>query len=100
MSELLTLALVLSLDVNCSVESASVSGSGRYGSCPTWLYLSEEGQCTCGSSLGIIMMCDNDTQEAKILWAFCLTFLRIQVNLLLVAVSMHKMVIAIIVCCM
>ena len=43
------------------------------GSCPTWLYPSEEGKCICGTSLGDIIVCNNETQEVIIQRSFCLT---------------------------
>ena len=43
------------------------------GACPTWLYLSEKGWCTCGSSVHDVMTCDNETQEVSIRRSFCLT---------------------------
>ena len=42
-------------------------------SCPTWLYHSEEGWCTCGSSLLNVVLCNNETQDVSILSPFCLT---------------------------
>ena len=42
-------------------------------SCPTWLYLSEEGWCTCGSSIHDVIICNNETQEVSIHRSFCLT---------------------------
>ena len=42
-------------------------------SCPTWLYLSEEGWCTCGSSLLNVIMCNNISQQVGIQNSFCLT---------------------------
>ena len=41
--------------------------------CPTWLHLSEEGWCVCGSSLGYVNICNNETQQVSILRSFCLT---------------------------
>ena len=40
--------------------------------CPTWMYRSDR-ECTCGSSLINIIICDNHTQEVSILDSFCLT---------------------------
>ena len=42
-------------------------------SCPTWLYLSEEGWCTCGSRLLNVIICNNITQKVSVLNTFCLT---------------------------
>ena len=44
-------------------------------SCPTWFYLSEEGQCTCGSSLLYVIICSNTSQKVAIQDSFCLTSL-------------------------
>ena len=41
--------------------------------CPTWLYRSEEGWCTCGSSLLNVITCNNDTGEVGVQSSFCLT---------------------------
>ena len=43
------------------------------GSCPTRLYPSDEGRCTCGNNLGDIIVCNNETQEVIIQRSFCLT---------------------------
>ena len=42
-------------------------------SCPTWLYLSDEGWCTCGSSLLNKIICNNVSQTVGIDQSFCLT---------------------------
>ena len=42
-------------------------------SCPTWLYHSEEGWCSCGSSLHGDIICNNFTQEVSIFRSLCLT---------------------------
>ena len=47
-------------------------GFHNNSTCPTWMYRSE-GECTCGSSLINIIVCDNHTQEVSILDSFCLT---------------------------
>ena len=41
--------------------------------CHTWLYPSGDGQCLCGSSLGTVVVCNNETQEVGVLAAYCLT---------------------------
>ena len=41
-------------------------------SCPTWLFSSED-RCICGSSLNMLIMCNNETQGVQVLWGFCLT---------------------------
>ena len=62
-----TFAIVLLFFTICCGES-----DGRNSSCPTWLFPSDDG-CACGSNLGVVMMCSNEMQEAKVLWGFCLT---------------------------
>ena len=61
------LATVLLFFTICCGES-----DGSNFSCPTWLFPSDDG-CACGSDLGVVMMCSNETQEAQALWGFCLT---------------------------
>ena len=56
-------------DSACSYPRAIASNE----SCPTWLYLSEEGLCTCGSSLLNVILCNNVSQEVGIMNSFCLT---------------------------
>ena len=63
------LVIVLALFVHVG-ESTLVSTNK---SCPTWLYLSEEGWCTCGSSLLNVIMCNNISQQVGIQNSFCLT---------------------------
>ena len=41
--------------------------------CHTWLYPSGDGQCLCGSSLGTVVVCNNETQEVGVLMSYCLT---------------------------
>ena len=53
----------------CDYERA-IAGSD---SCPTWLYLSEEGVCTCGSSLLNVILCNNASQQVAIQSSYCLT---------------------------
>ena len=43
------------------------------GPCHTWLYLSGDGHCLCGSSLGTVVVCNNETQEVGVLVQYCLT---------------------------
>ena len=43
------------------------------GSCPTWLYRSEEEKCVCGSRLLNVILCNNISQEVSIQNSFCLT---------------------------
>ena len=43
------------------------------GPCHTWLYPSGDGQCLCGSSLGTVVVCNNETQEVGVLMSYCLT---------------------------
>ena len=40
--------------------------------CHTWLYPSGYG-CLCGSSLGTVVVCNNETQEVGVLISYCLT---------------------------
>ena len=55
------------------------SGSLLQGSCSnnetcgTWLYRSEEGWCTCGSSIVNVITCNNQTGDVGIRDSFCLT---------------------------
>ena len=42
-------------------------------SCPTWLYRSEEGWCTCGSSLLNVILCNNVSQTVSVANSYCLT---------------------------
>ena len=51
----------------------SLSSCSSSESCPTWLYPSTEGWCTCGSSLLNVILCSNETQDVSILSSFCLT---------------------------
>ena len=41
--------------------------------CSTWLHPSGDGQCSCGPSLGTVVVCNNETQEVGVLSSFCLT---------------------------
>ena len=50
-----------------------VHASECNSSCATWLYLSQEGQCTCGSSLLNKIICNNVSQTVSIQNSFCLT---------------------------
>ena len=43
------------------------------GSCPTWLYHSEEGKCVCGSRLLNVILRNNISQKVSIQDTFCLT---------------------------
>ena len=43
------------------------------GPCHTWLYPSGDGHCLCGSSLGTVVVCNNETQEVGVLVQYCLT---------------------------
>ena len=63
--------LLTSLLVVIALTSWSSCSSNE--SCPTWLYRSEEGWCTCGSSLLNVILCNNETQDVRILSSFCLT---------------------------
>ena len=55
------------------ITLTSLSSCSSNESCPTWLYHSEEGWCTCGSSLLNVILCNNETQDVSILFPFCLT---------------------------
>ena len=63
--------LLTSLLVVIALTSLSSCSSDE--SCPTWLYHSEEGWCTCGNSLLNVILCNNETQDVSILSPFCLT---------------------------
>ena len=65
---LLTL-LIYSLKIMCSFASEDTGN----GSCPTWLYRSDQGQCVCGSGLLNVILCNNISQEVSIQDTFCLT---------------------------
>ena len=56
-----------------AISFIPLSSCSRNESCPTWLYHSEEGWCTCGSSLLNVILCNNETQGISILSPFCLT---------------------------
>ena len=64
-------ALLLGLLVFVSL--VSLCRSAEKESCPTWLYPSEEGWCTCGSSVRDVILCNNETQQVSIMKSFCLT---------------------------
>ena len=55
------------------ISLVSLSSCTSNESCPTWLYRSAEGWCTCGSSLLNVILCSNETQQVSILSSFCLT---------------------------
>ena len=38
-----------------------------------WLHPSGDGQCSCGPSLGTVVVCNNETQEVGVLGSYCLT---------------------------
>ena len=42
-------------------------------SCPTWLYPSGDGHCLCGSGLGTVIACNNETRQVGVLRTYCLT---------------------------
>ena len=56
-----------------AITLTSLSSCSSNVSCPTWLYRSEEGWCTCGNSLLNVILCNNETQDVSILSPFCLT---------------------------
>ena len=41
--------------------------------CTTWLHPSGDGQCSCGPSLGTVVVCNNETREVGVQRSFCLT---------------------------
>ena len=41
--------------------------------CTTWLHPSGDDQCSCGPSLGTVVVCNNETREVGVLGSFCLT---------------------------
>ena len=41
--------------------------------CSTWFHPAENGQCSCGSPLGTVVVCNNETQEVGILNTYCIT---------------------------
>ena len=53
----------------CSCKSDCSSNN----TCSTWLYHPDESWCKCGSDLGTVIVCNNDTQEVSILSSYCLT---------------------------
>ena len=69
MAAILLTLLVHSLKIVCSFASEDTGN----GSCPTWLYRSDQGQCVCGSRLLNVILCNNISQEVSIQNAFCLT---------------------------
>ena len=70
--EVLSLAIVILGYVAEGTCSFTVEDSSNM-SCPTWLYLSEQGQCTCGNSLLNVILCNNISQEVSVQDVFCLT---------------------------
>ena len=69
MAAILLTLLVHSLKIVCSFASEDTGN----GSCPTWLYRSDQGQCVCGSRLLNVILCNNISQEVSIQDTFCLT---------------------------
>ena len=60
--------------LSCVYESAySLPEEYRNTTCPTWLYQSKQGWCTCGSSLLNKILCSNISQEVSIDNSLCLT---------------------------
>ena len=53
----------------CSLAGEEMVNRSR----ATWLYHSDEGGCVCGSSLQNIILCNNISQEVRIVESFCLT---------------------------
>ena len=51
----------------------SVCACSTNESCPTWFFHSSDGECTCGSSITNLIVCNNETEEVYILSPFCLT---------------------------
>ena len=48
--------------------------SVAYGEpCPTWLHPSGDGECLCGVTLRIVVVCNNETQQVGVLSSYCLT---------------------------
>ena len=66
-------SLVLTVVVAVFVHASQCKTIATNSSCPTWLYLSDEGQCTCGSSLLNVLICSNVSQTVSIQNSFCLT---------------------------
>lgn len=64
----LSVVLVLCFDV---IFCGDIDNFRNF-SCPTWLFSSED-RCICGSSLNMLIMCNNETQGVQVLWGFCLT---------------------------
>ena len=64
-----TLVIVLAFFVHAS--ESTIESTNK--SCQTWLNLSEEGWCTCGSSLLNVIMCNNISQQVAVQKSFCLT---------------------------
>ena len=48
--------------------------------CPTWFYRYDKGRCRCGSSLGTVVVCNNETQEVSVLGSFCMTSISLHEN--------------------
>ena len=42
-------------------------------SCHTWLHPSGDGECLCGTTLGTVVVCNNETQQVGVLSSYCLT---------------------------
>ena len=43
------------------------------GNCTTWLHPLGDGQCSCGPTLGNVVVCNNETQKVGVLDSYCLT---------------------------
>ena len=50
-----------------------ISVSCAENNCSTWLHPSGDDQCSCGPTLGTVVVCNNETQEVGVLKWYCLT---------------------------
>ena len=42
--------------------------------CPSWTYNNSDGDCQCGRSLGDVVLCDNSSKEASLLFCHCMNY--------------------------
>ena len=66
-------AVVTLLISSLAIAHSFASEDTGNGSCPTWLYRSDEGKCVCGSTPLNVILCNNISQEVSIQDTFCLT---------------------------
>ena len=65
--------LLITIAATQVYECSCKSNCSSSNTCSTWLYHLDESWCKCGSNLGTVIVCSNDTQEVSILSSYCLT---------------------------